>query len=175
MVFLAYMILCCRIFERSLSIVDREGDSFKEEELLTLKRLCVLSCQVVSNIFRKSLKFPKNLDIPVSLRCSFPLLILSCEIRSIPLFSLNSFVLHAFPLGTMVEINILFLFNLRSLTNRDISVQISSGFFPSLDHLYQYVKCMRLGQNLFELVLHNQTCPQLLLLRMVLLLLDIYV
>ena len=30
----------------------------------TLKRLCILSLQVVSNIFRKSLKFLTNLDIP---------------------------------------------------------------------------------------------------------------
>ena len=48
-------------------------------------------------------------------------------------------------------------------------------FYLSLDRLYQCVKFMCLGQSLFELVLHNQTCPQLLLLRMVLLLLDIYV
>ena len=143
MVFLAYMILCCRIFERSLSIVDREGDPLKEEELLTLKRLCVLSCQVVSNTFRKSLKFLTNLDIPASLRGSFPLfkcllkLMLSCVIRSIPFFSQNSFnrelsfstlVLHASTLGTMVEITILFLFVLRTLTSCNISEQISSGF-----------------------------------------------
>ena len=74
MVFLAYMILCCRIFEKSLSIVDREGDPLKDEDLLTLRRLYVLSCQAVSNIFRKSLKFLTNLDIPVSMKCSFPLL-----------------------------------------------------------------------------------------------------
>ena len=105
-------------FERSLSIVDRVGDPLKEEELLTLKGLCVLSCQVVSNIFRKSLRLLANLDIPVSLKCSFPLfkfpltLMLSCETRSIILFSQNSFhrkltfstlVLQASPIGTMVE------------------------------------------------------------------------
>ena len=127
MVFLAYMILCCRIFEKSLSIVDREGDPLKDEDLLTLRRLYVLSCQAVSNIFRKSLKFLTNLDIPVSLRCSLPLfkclltVMLTCKIRSIPLFSQNSFnreltfstlVLHASPLGTMVEITILFFFAL---------------------------------------------------------------
>ena len=100
--------------------------------------------QVVSDIFRKSLIFLTNLDIPVSLRCSFRffkcllILMLSCEIRSIPLFSQNSFnrkltfstlVLHASPLGTIVEITILFLFVLRTLTSRDISEQISSVFF----------------------------------------------
>ena len=130
MVFLAYMILCCWIFEISLSIVDREGDPLKEEELLTLRRLYVLSCQAVSNISRKSLKFLTNLDIPISLRCSFPLfmclltLILSCKFRSIPLFTHNSFnreltfltlMLHASPFGTIVEITILFLFVLRTL------------------------------------------------------------
>ena len=165
MVFLAYMTLCCWIFERLLSIVDSKGEPLKEEELLTLRRLCVLSCQAVLNIFRKSLKFLANLDIPVSSRCSFPLfkclltLMLSCKIRSIPLFSQNSFnreltfstlVLHASPLGAMVEITILFLFVLRTLTSRDISEQISSRFFLSLDRLYQCVKCMRLGQSLFE-------------------------
>ena len=121
MVFLAYMILFCWIFERSLSIVDREGDPLKE--LLTSKRLCVPSCHVVSNTFRKSLKFLTNLDIPVSLTCSFRLfeclltLMLSYKIRSIPLFSQNSLnrelsfsnlVWHASPLGTMVEITISF-------------------------------------------------------------------
>ena len=123
MVFFAYMILCCWIFERSLSIVDRQEYPLKEEELLTLRRLCVLSRQTVLNIFRKSLKFLTNLDISVSLRCSFPLfkcllaLTLSCKIRSKPMFSQNSFnreltfstlLLHASPLGTMVEITILF-------------------------------------------------------------------
>ena len=53
------------------------------------------------------------------------------------MFSQNSFnreltfstlVLHASPLGAMVEITILFLFVLRTLTSRDISEQISSGF-----------------------------------------------
>ena len=73
-VFLAHMIVCCWISERLLSIVDREGNPLKEEELLTLRRLCVLSCQAVSNISRKSLKFLTNLDIPASLRCCFPLL-----------------------------------------------------------------------------------------------------
>ena len=145
--------------------------------------LCVLSCQVVSNKFRKSLKFLTNLDIPVSLRCSFPFfkclltLMLSCKIKSIPLFSQNSFnreltfstlVLHASPLGTMVEITILFLFVFRTLTNCDISEQISSGF---LFVVRSFVPI----QSLFELVLHNETCPQFLLLRMVSLLLDIYV
>ena len=129
MVFLAYMILRCWIFERSLSIVDREGDPLKEEELLTWRRQCVLSCQAVSNVFRKSLKVLTNLAIPVSLRCCFPFfkclltLMLSFKIRSIPLFSQNSFnreltfsilVLHAPPLGTMIEITIWFLFILRN-------------------------------------------------------------
>ena len=104
MVFLACMILCCWIFERLLAIVEKEGDPLKEEELLKLKRLCVLSSQVVSNIFRKSLKFLTNLDIPVSLSCSFPLfkclltLMVSCEIWSILLFSQNSFK------GTLMQI-----------------------------------------------------------------------
>ena len=140
------MILHCRIFERLLSIVDREGDPLKEEELLTLRRQCALSCQAISNIFRKSLKVLTNLDIPVSLRCSFPLfkclltLMLSFKIRSITLFSQNSFnrkltfltlVLHASPFGTMVETTIMFLFVLRTLTSHDISEQILPGFFIS--------------------------------------------
>ena len=161
------MILHCRIFERLLSIVDREGDRLKEEELLTLRRQCVLSCQAISNIFRKSLKVLTNLDIPVSLRCNFPLfkclltLMLSFKIRLTPLFSQNSFnreltfstlVLHASPLGAMVEITILFLFVLRTLTSCDISEQICLVFYLSLDRLYRCVKCMRLGQSLFALV-----------------------
>ena len=108
-------------------------------------------------------------------------MMLTCKIRSIPLFSQNSFnreltfstlVLHASPFRAMVEITILFLFVLRTLTSRDISEQICLVFYLSLDRLYRCVKCMRLGQSLFELVLHNQTCPQLLLLRVALRLLD---
>ena len=86
---LACSILCCLIVKRSLSRFDREGDPLKEEELLTLNRLCLLLCQTVSNTFKKSLKFLTKPDIPLSFSCSFPLfkcfftLILSCEIVSI--------------------------------------------------------------------------------------------
>ena len=82
-------------FQEILSVFDSERDPLKEE-LLTSNRLCLFSCQAVSNTFKKSLKFPTKLDIPLSFKCSFPLfkcfftLILSCEILSIPLFSQNS-------------------------------------------------------------------------------------
>ena len=96
MEFLARATLWCLILKKSLSIFNRERDPLKEEELRTSNRLCLPSCQTVSNTFKKSLKFLKKLDIPLSFKCSFPLfryfltLILSCEIVSIPLFLQNS-------------------------------------------------------------------------------------
>ena len=96
MVFLACSILCCLILMKSLSVFDSERDPLKEEELLTSNRLCLFSCQAVSNTFKKSLKFLTKLVIPLSFKCSFPLfkcfftLILSCEIVSVLLFSQNS-------------------------------------------------------------------------------------
>ena len=73
MLFLACSILCCLILKKSLSVFDRERDPLKEEELLTSNRLCLLSCQAVSNTFKKSLKFLTKLDILLSSSCKFPL------------------------------------------------------------------------------------------------------
>ena len=119
MVFLACSILCCLILKKS-SVFDRERDPLKEKEVLTSNRLCLISCQAVSNTFKKSLKFLTKLDIPLSFKCSFPVFkcffkLILWEIVSIPLFSQNSlsrvftfsaFVLQASPLGTILFLSV---------------------------------------------------------------------
>ena len=111
MVFLACLILCCLSLKKSLSVFDRERDPLKEEELLTSNRLCLFSCQAVSNTFKKSLKFLTKLDIPLSCKCSFLLFkcfftwILSCEIVSIPLFSQN-FLSRVFTFSALLFLTI---------------------------------------------------------------------
>ena len=68
MILLALSTLCCRISRRSLLAIGvEEIFALKERELYAV-RLCLFWSQVLSKLFRKSLKFLTNRDIPASFK-----------------------------------------------------------------------------------------------------------
>ena len=117
MVFLACSILCCLNLKRSLPVLDRDRDPLKEEELLSSNRFSLISCQAVSNTFKKSLKFLIKLDIPLSFKCRFPLL--KCFFTLILYFTLLHYLFN-FCIISVAPV-------LSSLISRITSEQISSG------------------------------------------------
>ena len=79
MMLLALSILCCWISRRSLLAIGVEETLALKEREPDTARLCLIWSQIFSKLFRKSLKFLTQRDIPAPFKCN--LLLLRCLFR----------------------------------------------------------------------------------------------
>ena len=74
MMLLALSILCCWISRRSLLAIGVEEILALKEREPDTARLCLIWSQILSKLYRKSLKFLTQRDIPASFKCNLLLL-----------------------------------------------------------------------------------------------------